>query len=110
LHWKVYRALGLTPTEKRTLDMNDSQIAWAYLNVIEDQKELQEMVYQFMDWYKWYVNPVMARKVEEMEKSAVSMEDDDFIGIVAESMRKEGKSEEETYDALVEAGMINENK
>jgi len=87
--------------------MNIHQFIWTHLNILKDKEELQEMIYEFLNWFKWYVNPTMAEKVEQMETKGVSIPDEDFVALVADGFRREGKSEDEIYDLLVKAGLIN---
>jgi len=102
----VYKALKLIPGEKRTLQLNDYQIAWSYLNVLEDEREWQETIFQFLDWFKWYVNPQMAKKMEEIDSSGISMEDEAFAAVIADGLRKEGKSEEEIEEFLLDNNLL----
>jgi len=101
--------LGLIPGEERTLRLNDIQVAWSYLNVIEDQKEMQQMIFEFLDWYKWYVNPKMAKAMQDKDKHDVSMDEGEFAKMVASGLRKEGKTEKEIEQTLIEAGLIKDD-
>ena len=80
--------------------MNDIQVAWCYLNIVEDQREMQQMIYEFMDWYKWYVNPQMAKAMEERDQNAVSVDDENFMRMVADGLRAEGREEEDVQRIL----------
>ena len=67
------------------------------------------MIFQFMDWYKWYVNPQMAKAIEEKQEGqerGASMSDDMFAEMVAAGLRQEGRTEEEIKNIMYENGFI----
>ena len=115
VYWKVLSHYNILPGEERAERINDAQLLWAYLNIVEDEKEKQAVMHKQLEWLKWYINPKMAKWVKEREiqkdrqdSDRTSMTDDDFMSVMITDMRNSGATEDEIYDALVAAKLIKE--
>lgn len=108
MRWEACKTYSSPPHGERVKDLNVYQFAWTHLNIEKDKEELQQMIYDFLNWFKWFVNPTMAEKVDQMEKEGIAVEDEDYVAMVADGFRREGKSEEEIYNMLLSAGLITE--
>ena len=87
--------------------MNDAQLAWSYLNIVEDVKETHKTIKAFLDWFKWFVNPEASRAAEEADKRKISVDPEQYIKTIRQAMKEEGKSEEEIEEVV--QSIINED-
>ena len=110
VYWKVLSKFNILPGEERAERLNDAQVLWCYLNIIEDEKEKQNKVYKQMKYLSWYIHPRMAKWVKDREdnKEKYSMKDDDFTSVIISDMKRQGISDDEIYDTLEAMGLIKE--
>lgn len=73
---------------------------------MEDIKEVQQMVLDFMHWFKWFVNPEMAQQYEASEKYHTKMTSDEFLIPIVDELRAKGRTEEEIEEYLEESGLL----
>ena len=62
------RTMGVLPIDPQLQKMNFHQWMWCYYNVVEDEKEEQEVFKAHLDRLAFIVNPEIAKSVFEHEK------------------------------------------
>ena len=69
MKWKVMKVMNLLPSDPRVEQMNIYQWLWCYHNIVEDQKEEQELFKGQLDRLAFIINPEVAKKVFEHEEN-----------------------------------------
>ncbi len=62
------KTLNMTPNDDRAQKMNIYQWLWCYHNIVEDEKEEQELFKNQLDRLAFIVNPEVARNVFDYEQ------------------------------------------